>query len=675
MSDGVGAGFGVDARGEVDLGVGPAVVAFVPDLMDRSKVRSGFPDAELVPAPAKLADAVARAGGATGRPVLVLVDLGRPGAFDAVRGLGAAPGRRVVGFASHVDEAALAAARDAGVEAVPRSVFFRRLHRGELVAGDASTVPGDPPGSASPRSLRFDVDSTARPRASTSLDSPEPRSQRFDVDSTEAPPHSPGSPGGAGRLAPREQRALLERAAALAADHLERLDERPVASSGGVDELRRALGGPLPDGPADPLRTVEALVSAAAGGLVASNGPRYFGFVTGGSLPAALAADWLTSAWDQNVALGVMSPAAAVAEEVVGAWLADLLGLPPTVSFGLVTGAQMANVVGLASARRHTLARLGVDVDRVGLAGAPPLRVVVGAERHVTVDVALRYLGVGTDQVTVVPADEEGRMRPDALDAALDRLGEGPTIVCAQAGCVSTGAFDPFEAIVAACHREDRRAWVHVDGAFGLWAAASPRHRASTSGLAGADSWATDGHKWLNVPYDAGFAFVAHPDDHRASMAMQAAYLQRGDAPDGAALRDGSDWAPESSRRARAFPTWAALRSLGRRGVAELVERDCRLATRLASGLAVLPGVEVRNEVVLNQVLVTFGDDARTAAVTAAVQAAGEAWFGGTTWAGRTAARISISGWSTTEADVDRLVAAIAAALAAPEPPSTPAGR
>jgi glutamate/tyrosine decarboxylase-like PLP-dependent enzyme len=333
--------------------------------------------------------------------------------------------------------------------------------------------------------------------------------------------------------------------------------------------------------------------------------------------------------------------------------------LPTTTSFGLVTGAQMANMVGLAAARRAVLSRHGVDVDDVGLSGAPPIRVVVGEHRHVTVDVALRYLGVGRRQLTVVPADDQGRMRIDALADALEDLGSEPTIVCAQAGCVDTGAFDRLDEICTLAHRPQRWAWVHVDGAFGLWAAVSPVRRHLLAGVESADSWATDAHKWLNVPYDAGLVFTAHPDHHRASMSMQAAYLTRDDS----GLRDGSDWAPESSRRARAFAVWAALRSLGRTGVADLVERCCQLAGRAAAALATEPGIEVLNEVGLNQVLVRFGsDDQTTRDVVASVQRGGVAWFGGTTWRGRAAARLSVSGWATTPEDVNRTVAATVAA-------------
>ncbi len=454
-----------------------------------------------------------------------------------------------------------------------------------------------------------------------------------------------------GRLGPADP--LLERAARLATAHLRTVADRPVLGTASVADLRHALGGPLPAVGAPAEQVLDALVAGAAGGIVGSAGPRYFGFVTGGSLPPALAADWLASAWDQNVALGVMSPAAAVTEEVVGGWLADLLGVPPTASFGLVTGAQMANVVGLAAARHHVLAAAGVDVAEVGLAGAGPLRVIVGAERHTTVDVALRYLGIGRRQLVVVPADEAGRMLVDELAAVLGSEPSVPTIVCAQAGCVNTGASDPIGAISDAAHRVG--AWVHVDGAFGLWAAASPRHRHLVDGHERADSWATDAHKWLNVPYDAGLVFVAHPEAHRAAMAMSAAYLVRGDEAD--ALRDGSDWAPESSRRARAFAIWAALRSLGRDGVAELVARCCDLAAQAAEGLAAIDGVEVILPVELNQVLVRFApDDDRHRRIHAAIQAEGTVWFGGTVWQGRPAARISISGWATTGDDIDALV-------------------
>jgi len=449
----------------------------------------------------------------------------------------------------------------------------------------------------------------------------------------------------------------LEAAAAHATQFLRGLGERPVAATAGAAELLARLGGPLPDGPADPAEVVAQLAKLADDGLVASAGPRYFGFVVGGSLPAALAADWLAAAWDQNAGLFVLGPAAAAAEEVAAGWLTELLRLPPTVSTGFVTGGLMANFTGLAAARNHVLAGAGWDVERDGLHGAPPVEVVVGAERHVTVDIALRYLGLGSGRLRVVPADDQGRMRADALPEVLAAC-QGPTIVCAQAGNVNTGAFDPLAAVCAAAR--EREAWVHVDGAFGLWAAASPALRHLVEGVELADSWATDAHKWLNVPYDSGLAFVAHPDAHRAAFAKVASYFVTGQAQE----RDPDAFTAEASRRARGFPVWAALRSLGRSGVAELVERSCGQARRFAEALGAAGGVEVLNQVVLNQVLVRFPDpggdhDGRTREVIRRVQADGTLWLGGTTWHGMGAMRISVSNWSTSDADVDRSVAAI----------------
>jgi glutamate/tyrosine decarboxylase-like PLP-dependent enzyme len=460
-------------------------------------------------------------------------------------------------------------------------------------------------------------------------------------------------------------RALLVEVAERASRFLDGLPERPVAPTATAAELRAALGGPLPDGPVDPARVIAELADAAeAGGLMATPGPRFFGFVVGGGLPAAVAADWLATAWDQNAFLHLLSPAAAVVEETAAAWVADLLGLPAGVSAGFVTGGQTANVVGLAAARHHVLARAGWDVEARGLAGAPPIRVLAGEERHVTVDAALRYLGLGTDSLRLVAVDDQGRMPPGALREALgearreagDERG-GPLIVCAQAGNVNSGAVDPLGEVCDAAH--EAGAWVHVDGAFGLWAAASPARRHLTAGIERADSWATDAHKWLNVPYDCGLVFSAHPAAHRAATSAAASYLLSGGGE-----RDPADWVPELSRRARGFAVYAALRSLGRAGVAELVDRCCAHARRFAERLAAAPGVEVCNEVVLNQVLARFpgpdGDhDGRTRAVVRRVQEDGTCWLGPSTWRGMAVMRISVSNWSTTTADVDRSVAAI----------------
>jgi glutamate/tyrosine decarboxylase-like PLP-dependent enzyme len=455
----------------------------------------------------------------------------------------------------------------------------------------------------------------------------------------------------------------LETAAAHATQFLRGLADRPVAARAGAEELRARLGGPLPEHPSDPAEVVAQLAKLADDGLVATAGPRFFGFVVGGSLPAALAADWLAAAWDQNAGLFVLGPAAATVEDVAAGWLTELLGLPATASCGFVTGGLGANFGGLAAARNHVLARAGWDVERDGLLGAPPVEVVVGAERHVTIDVALRYLGLGSGRLRVVPADDQGRMDAAALGEVLAAV-EGPTIVCAQAGNVNTGAFDPLAAICAAGH--DHGAWVHVDGAFGLWAGASPALRHLVAGVEQADSWATDAHKWLNVPYDSGLVFVAHPQAHLAAFAKVASYLTPGQGGE----RDPDGFVPEGSRRARGFPVWAALRSLGRSGVAELVERCCGHARRFADALAAADGVEVLNEVVLNQVLVRFADpggdhDGRTREVIRRVQADGTLWLGGTIWQGMAAMRISVSNWSTTTDDVDRSVAAILAAAGA----------
>jgi len=460
-----------------------------------------------------------------------------------------------------------------------------------------------------------------------------------------------------------EHRGALDTAFEHARSFLEQVADRPVAPPPDLDALRRSLGGSLPDHSSDPVTVIEELAIAGDAGIVASAGPRYFGFVVGGALPAALAADWLTATWDQNAVLHVLSPVAAVIEEVTAAWLRDLLGLPLSVSTGFVTGGQMANVAALAAARHQVLARTGWDVEASGLTGAPRIRLVVGEQRHNTIDRATRLLGLGTASLVTVPADDQGRLRADLLPEVL--AGERrPTIVCAQAGEVSTGAFDEFDAICDAAHDVD--AWVHVDGAFGLWAAASPRLRYLTKGVERADSWATDAHKWLNVPYDCGMIFTAHPDAHSTAFSMRAPYLLHGDA----GAREPTDWTPELSRRPRAIPVYAALRSLGRSGVAELVERCCALAKRFADALRAAPGIEVCNDVVLNQVLVRFvgrdDDDAaadeRTQRTIEAVQRSSVCWMGGTTWKGRATMRISVSNWSTTEADVDRAVDVILAA-------------
>ena len=453
-----------------------------------------------------------------------------------------------------------------------------------------------------------------------------------------------------------DERELLQRTADLAADFLDTLDKRPISPTDGVQELRASLGGPLPDEPSDPLDVIEALAEAAEPGVVGIPSGRYFGFVIGGSLPAALAADWLTSVWDQNAGLVVCGPSAAVVEEVAGTWLKELLGIPPTASFSFVTGCQMAHVTCLAAARHAVLEHVGWDVESDGLAGSPPIAVVTGGKRHITIDRALRLLGFGNRCALRLDVDDQGRMQLPALEKAL-RATAGPTIVCAQAGEVNTGAFDSLAEIADLCKASG--AWLHIDGAFGLWASASPALAHLTSGSEQADSWATDAHKWLNVPYDSGLAFVAHPDAHRAAMRLTAEYLVR---EDGAA-RDQMDWTPEFSRRARGFAVYAALRSLGRSGVAEMIERSCARARQFAEGIVQLDDCEVLNEVVLNQVLFRFADDHATSAILAAVQASGEAWMAGTVWDGRAAIRLSVSNWRTSERDIERTLAAFRSAL------------
>jgi glutamate/tyrosine decarboxylase-like PLP-dependent enzyme len=449
-----------------------------------------------------------------------------------------------------------------------------------------------------------------------------------------------------------ELRDLLELTAGLAADFYDSLPERAVFPPATVEELRAAFAKPLPEGPTDPRTVITELAAAAEPGLVAEPSGRYFGFVIGGSLPGALAADWLATAWDQNAGLYVCGPAASVVEEVAGAWLVELLGLPAHASFGFVTGGQMATFTALAAARHHVLAKAGWNVERDGLTGAPRVRVVVGERRHGTVDRALRMLGLGAP-TDVVPSDDNGRMLATEL-----QFTDQPTIICAQAGEVSTGAFDPFHPIADA-RDAAANAWIHVDGAFGLWAAATDSLRHLVDGADRADSWATDAHKWLNVPYDSGIAFTAHPESHSAAFSARAAYLVHD-----ADKREQLDWNPEHSRRARGFAVYAAIRELGRSGIAELVERTCRHAQRFAEGFREL-GAEVLNDVELNQVLVRFATDAETERILAGVQASGEAWMSGTTWDGRAAIRISVSNWQTSDADVERTLAAYAGQLAA----------
>ncbi|WP_377152718.1 pyridoxal phosphate-dependent decarboxylase family protein [Roseateles sp. UC29_93] len=470
-----------------------------------------------------------------------------------------------------------------------------------------------------------------------------------------------------------DHRPLLHQTAELAARYLEGIERRHVGGLATREGLLSALGGALPRQGLTPGQVIEDLARFADPGVVASAGPRYFGFVTGGALPAALAADWLASAWDQNAFSWVMSPAAAVVEEVAAGWILDLLGLPASSSVGFTSGATMATFTGILAGRHRVLSRAGWDVQRDGLIGAPPLTVVLGTEAHATVLSALQMAGLGSGRARRVDSDEQGRMKPGALRSLLAELGDRPVLVSAQAGNVNSGAFDPLPEIVDAV-RAHPNAWLHVDGAFGLWAAASDALRSHVDGVAGADSWTTDAHKWLNVPYDCGVVIVRDADAHRAAVNFGAAYYVVGDG----GVREPGSWVPDSSRRARGFAVYAALRQLGRAGVADLVDRCCALARRLADGLRDAPGVAILNDVVLNQVLVRFaptarpGDgpdvdtdvdadaiDAFTRRVIAAVQQDGTCWAGGTTWHGMAAMRVSVSNWATREADVDASVEAI----------------
>ncbi len=434
----------------------------------------------------------------------------------------------------------------------------------------------------------------------------------------------------------------LEEASRRATAYLESLDTREVAPDA---RLLAALGGDLPAGPTDPRAVIALLDEAGSPATVANAGGRYFGFVNGGALPASLAATWLASAWNQNAALRVMSPVAATLEELALEWARDLLGLPAGCGGALTTGATMANLSGLAAARHQLLSRAGWDADADGLFGAPPLQVVVGDEVHISLLKALGLLGLGRRRVVRVPTDAQGRLRADSLPQF-----DARTIVCLQAGNVNTGAFDPAREVCRQAH--DAGAWVHVDGAFGLWAAASPRYRHLASDFAEADSWATDGHKWPNTGYDCGLAFVRDAGAMRAAMSITAAYLAIGE------QREPLHYSPEMSRRARGAELWAGLRSLGRNGVADLIDRTCGYARRFAAGLRAA-GHQVLNDVVINQVLVSFGSPGKTRAVIQRIQQEGVCWCGGTEWQGHTAMRISVSSWATTESDVDASLAAI----------------
>jgi glutamate/tyrosine decarboxylase-like PLP-dependent enzyme len=440
-------------------------------------------------------------------------------------------------------------------------------------------------------------------------------------------------------------RELLADGSRRAIAYLETVGNRSVAPTAAAIARLDRLRGPLPEEPGDPADVLRLLDEIGSPATVASAGSRYFGFVIGGALPVTVAANWLAGAWDQNAAHVAISPVAAALERFALEWLKDVLQLPAVTAGGFVTGATMANLTALAAARHAVLARVGWNVEADGLFGAPPITVVVGDEVHVSVSKALSVLGLGRERVVRVPVDGQGRMRADALPPI-----SGPTVVCIQAGNVNTGAFDPAAGICQRAH--DAGAWVHVDGAFGLWAAASPTRAHLLRGVADADSWAVDAHKWLNVPYDSGIALCRDASALAAAMSASAAYLAIG------ADREPAQFTPELSRRARGVEVWAALRTLGRRGLAALIERTCQHAAAFATGLR-SAGYAVLNDVVINQVLVSFGSDEATRRVTEAVQADGTCWCGATVWQGRTAMRISVSSWATTATDVERSLAAI----------------
>ena len=450
--------------------------------------------------------------------------------------------------------------------------------------------------------------------------------------------------------------AALGRAAVHAGRWLDSVPDRAVRPAVSVEDQMTTFGGALPACGISPVEVVDLLAAGAEPGLMAIQSGRFFGWVMGGTLPAAMAADWLVSAWDQNAGMRHATPAVAALEDVAGQWVTTLLGLPAGADVGFVTGATMANFTGLAAGRGVVLHRAGWDVDERGLTGGPVVHVLVGAERHDSVDLALRYLGLG--RPTVVPADDQGRIRLDGLAAALaDVPADAPVIVCLQAGNLHSGAFDPFTAAIELAHARD--AWVHVDGAFGLWAAASPGLAHLVDGVGAADSWATDAHKTLNVPYDCGIAVVAQPAAVRSAMGVHASYLLADDTGAG----DPYEKVPEFSRRARGVPVWAALRSLGRDGVAGLVETLVAQAQRIAEGIGQIDGAQVLNQVEYTQVCVSFGDDHRTQMITERLTAGGITWMSGSRWHDQDVLRISVSNWSTDNDDADRAIDAVRRAV------------
>jgi glutamate/tyrosine decarboxylase-like PLP-dependent enzyme len=454
-------------------------------------------------------------------------------------------------------------------------------------------------------------------------------------------------------LNPDQYKDVLDRATARSMEWIDSIPDRDVAPKSSVDVMKKVFGHPLQDGPMDPVQVVDELATLAEPGLMAMPSGRFFGWVIGGTLPAALGADVLVSSWDQNAAMRYASPATAAIEEVAGEWLLDLLGLPEGSDVGFTTGATMGNWTGLAAARAFVLDRVGWDVNTKGLQGAPHVTVLAGAERHASIDLALRYLGFGLP--TVVAADSEGRIRVDSLRTTLDTV-DGPVILCLQAGNLHSGSFDPMREAIALAH--EHGAWVHVDGAFGLWAAVSPSLREQLDGIETADSWATDAHKTLNVPYDCGVAIISRAGVARAALGAQTSYLIK----DGEAS-DPYDLAPEMSRRARGVPVWAALRQLGRSGVVSLVDGLVANARALAAGISALPDVTVLNDVVFTQVSLSFGSDERTRAVTAALIAAGAVWMSGSNWQGHDILRISVSNWSTDADDVAFSIEAVRRAM------------